>query len=217
MMTRVFVAVAVLVMAGMAVAAFYPGTGGIVLTTTSGSLSGTSTTTSTASTACTTSSGTAQQTVVLNGTFTYSPHLPVKVNSVQALIYTSSAGVRTLVFSVSYENDGAAPIYVPGGCGGALDSAIVSASGVVQRVNSTGFCACPEFVRSVDPGTGAVATGPGCWSGYGYRVVGSGTIEADLTLKWSGPAGNSTAPTTASITATFHLPEPAVMTPPTTV
>jgi hypothetical protein len=200
MTDRMFAAVVVLVLAVVGAAALYPAAGGTGSSTTSL----TSSTTSTTYTECTTTSAT-QSAVVLNGTFTYSPRLPVVVDSVKAMIYTDASGNRTLIFSVAFTNDGTSPIYVPGGCGGALASAVVTGDGVIQKVAGAAFCMCPQFIREVAPGAGAVSTGPGCWSGYSYRVVGSGAFVADLTLKWSGPAGNSTEPTSATIVATFHM------------
>jgi len=200
MIARVFAIVTCLVIASVASAAYLPG--GMTLGRASTSTVSGSTTTSSSSSVCTTRSVSTQAAEVLNGTFTYSPSLPVKVESVQATVYANSAGVRTIVFSVTFVNDGTSPIFIEGGCGGSLSSAVASGSGVVERVNSTVFCFCPAFIRSMAPGTGAIATGPGCWSGYSYRVIGSGPVEAYLVLRWSG---NSTSPQETDIAALFNV------------
>lgn len=160
------------------------------------------TTTSTTRTQCTSSAG-GLPTEVLNGTFTYSPHGQVEVTSVQALVYTEG-GNSSLVFKVSFSNAGTAPVYVAGGCGNSLTSSILSGGGTVETLTHYTRCLCAVTMVSVQPGASATAVDPGCWSGYGYRVVGSGSITANLTLSWAD-AETGNLPHSTSIVASFYI------------
>ncbi len=142
---------------------------------------------------------------MLNGAFTYSPGGPVKVTSVQALLYPEAGGNASLVFKVAYDNSGTVPIYVAAGCGSSLSSSITSGGGVVETLRFLARCLCAEESVPVQPGASATAVDPGCRSGYSFRVVGSGSFTANLTLSWTG-SQNGATPNPTQINAAFNIP-----------
>jgi hypothetical protein len=176
MIARTTVFAIVLVAAVIGVAAYSPVVSNLPLSRSS---------TATVSTSCTTFAGQATSSVA-NGTFTPSSNSPVRVDFVRANIYSGQDGVRTVQFDLGYTNVGSGAIYVVKGCGSSLNSTITSGGGVVETVRGGVRCLCAEASSAVEPGQSQTAVDPGCWSGYYYRVVHSGSFSIALTLGWSG-------------------------------
>ena len=108
-----------------------------------------------------------------------------------------------MTFQVLFENNGAFPIYVIGGCGGGLTSSIVGNSTVVRQVRGGPLCACAAIIITVDQGQNHTSTNPGCWSGYYYELVGHGMVTMNMTLKWSTDDKNFQGTNSTSIQAEF--------------
>jgi hypothetical protein len=160
-------------------------------TTSTGSSTTSASTTTTTSTASTTSS------------FTYTPTSPVKIDSVTATVTSDQNGTRYVNFEVLFENVGTVPIFVAGGCGSGLSESVANSS-VIQKVREVApLCACAEFIMSLDQGQNHTSTDPGCWSGYRYQLLQSGSFTANLTLNWTASGQSSKGQT--SISAKFDL------------
>jgi hypothetical protein len=163
------------------------------------------TTTETISTSCT--SSTSQVTTYLaNGTFTASSQSPVRVDYVRANVYSGQNGVKTLQFELGFTNVGNQTIYLIRGCGSSLNSTITSGNGVIKTNSGAVRCLCAEGPSGVDPETRQTAVNPGCWSGYSYEVVHSGTFAAQLTLGWSTNATPGSQSAYVTVVANFAAP-----------
>ncbi len=172
----------------------------------------TSSTTNTTSTSCTTSTSTSTTTSTStstsasvtseNGTFTYSPSSPVKVDSVQATKTFAQDGRTLVTFEVAFENIGDSNIYVLGGCGGGLSASVVGNS-TLQKVNGGPLCDCAEFILTLSQGQNHTSVTPGCWSGYDFQLVSPGTVQVNLTLQWSSDSNDFSMPNSTSISAQF--------------
>ncbi|MDA4121935.1 MAG: hypothetical protein OK456_01995 [Thaumarchaeota archaeon] len=152
-------------------------------TTSTVSSSSTTSMTSANSTTSTVSSSTTSSNVT-SGSFTYSPAGPVKIDSVQATT-AQEDGVTRVTFQVLFENTGTSPIYVLAGCSGGLSSSIPANSSVIKQTTGGPLCDCAAVILALDDGQNHTSISPGCWSGYYYDLVGSGTVEANFTLNWS--------------------------------
>jgi hypothetical protein len=181
----------------------------------------TKTYTTTQTTSCTTNSQTTQTTTsttsestsvttlssavaVQSSSFTYSPQSPAEVQSVQAIVDKDQNGDSFVYFSVVFMNNGNAPVYVTGGCGGTLSATIVSP--MAKQIRGGPLCECMEFIGSVNPGQNHTAITPGCWSGYRYELTGSGTMQVILTLDYySSSTQSSGTSDSTTIEATFNF------------
>ena len=162
-------------------------------------------TTETISTSCT--SSTSQTTTYLaNGTFTASSQSPVRVDYVRANVYSGQNGAKTLRFELGFTNVGNHTIYLIRGCGSSLNSTITSGNGVIRTNTDVVRCLCAEGPSGVDPGTSQAAVTPGCWSGYSYEVVRSGTFTAQLTLGWSANSTPGSQSGYVTVVANFAAP-----------
>jgi len=184
-------------------------------TTSSSSTNSTSTTTTTVSTTSTvtTTVNTTSSTITVSSTstsqtntsadsFTYSPTYPVEVQSVRAIVSTVSNGDRHVFFQVTFQNAGYTPIHVAGGCGSGLSATIPGDSSVLEKVPGGPLCACAMFIQSMGHGQNHTSSDPGCWSGYGVKLVHSGSAVVNLTLSWSVGSGLQNENST-TITANF--------------
>jgi hypothetical protein len=106
------------------------------------------------------------------------------------------------MFVVAFENVENHPIYMVGGCGSGLSSSI-SASSVIQKISSGPLCACAEFVMVLEHGQNHTSTTPGCWSGYDYELIQSGTVAVNFTQYWT--SGSSHGMNSTSFVADFNL------------
>ncbi|MDA4132624.1 MAG: hypothetical protein OK454_05805 [Thaumarchaeota archaeon] len=118
---------------------------------------------------------------------------------------TQSDGSVFVTFQVLFENDGAAPVYVLGGCGGGLSSSISGNSSVLSRVPGGPLCDCAAIVVTLDQGQNHTSTNPGCWSGYNYELVGHGSVTMNMTLEWSSNGQDLLGTNSTSIQAEFTL------------
>ena len=137
-----------------------------------------STCTSLSSTTSTTTTTTVSSRIV-DGSFTYSPALPVAVKSVQAVLTPNQNGSTLVTFKVFFENGGDSPIYIVGGCGSGLTSTVANSS-IIQKIPGGPFCACPLYILQLPPGQNHTSTNPGCWSGYGYELSKPGKATVEL-------------------------------------
>jgi hypothetical protein len=140
---------------------------------------------------------------VTNAQFSYSPTSPVQIQSLQALTTRDSSGNDVVTFQVLFENAGGAPIYVMGGCGGGFSSSIVRNSSVIQQVSGGPLCDCAAIILTLDQGQNHTSVTPGCWSGYGYRLLSSGTVTMNMTVRWSTNAHDFLGTNSTSIQAEF--------------
>jgi hypothetical protein len=138
------------------------------------------------------------------GSFTYSPSSPVQVQSVEAMATRGSNGQILVTFAVNFKNVGDSPIYVAGGCGSGLSSSIADSS-VIKKVAGGPLCACAMFIQQLQHGQNHTSVNPGCWSGYHYELVGSGTVTVNFTQNWSVGGYNFQNQNSTSIVATFHF------------
>ena len=185
----VAVAVAVVIAAGVYESQLL---GPAQTTTSSGSTTSSSFSTSSESTT------TITQTVsTTTGSFTYSPTSPVKIDSVTAIVSTGQNGTRYVNFEVLFENVGATPIFVAGGCGSGLTSSVANST-VIQKGRGGPLCACAEFIMSLGHGQNHTSADPGCWSGYRFQLLKPGSITANLTLTWTASGQNSQSQTSIS-------------------
>ncbi len=122
---------------------------------------------------------------LLHGAFTYSPIGQVKIDYVHAILTPSAYGWKRVSFVVNFTNTGLSPIYVVAGCGSPLTSYATSGGAIVQRVQGGPRCLCAEGLTSMQQDTSSTAIDPGCWSGYSYMLMGSGTFYARINLFWS--------------------------------
>jgi hypothetical protein len=137
------------------------------------------------------------------GSFSYSPDKPVKIDAVQAMVYQGTSGDKLVTFSVLFENVGTSPVYVVGGCGSGLTATLPTNSVVVQKVSGGPLCACAEFIAPLNPGQNHTSITPGCWSGYYYKLVHSGTVNVNFTLNWGTDGQNFQQSNSTTISATF--------------
>jgi hypothetical protein len=171
-------------------------------TTSVNSTSCSSSTTHTSTTSTLSTSNSSSSSGISATSFTYSPHTPVKVTSVQAMVSQLQGGDRKVTFSVGFVNIGNFQIYIIGGCGSSLNSTIAANPSVIQRVSGGPVCLCAEFVMPLNQGANDTLTNPGCWSGYSYTLIGSGTVNVNFTLQWGTSSGQYFQNST-SIEATF--------------
>lgn len=192
-----YLALTVAVVALIGAGAFLP----MILGTSPSGGSTTSTTCTTSSATNTTqSSTTAIQTSAVQGSFTYTPSAPVRIDSVAATVYGQGSDVA---FSVTYENVGSSSVYYVAGCGSSLVATVPPGSGVLQKVSSGPVCLCAEAIMPLAPGDNRTATTPGCWSGYHFELLGPGTVQVELTLYWGQSQGSQQDTTNATATFTF--------------
>ena len=197
-----YAVMAVAVVAVLGAVAFLPPVSAVLTSatvstsrTSTGGSATTSATTSTVLTSCTSSTATQVASATVNGTYDVNSS-QVRIDYVSASVYIDQIGLRTLRMEVGFTNIGNAAIFVPAGCGSSLNSTITSGSSVVTPVQGVPRCLCAEAMSAVSPGQSRSEVDPGCWSGYYYRVVASGTFSAKLTLNWypdsqfNGPRGS---------------------------
>ena len=155
------------------------------------------------STTCTTagSSTSSAPPASVEGSFTYSPAGPVKVESVSASTYPGGNGT-TVTFAVAFENVGTSDIYTVAGCGSSLAASLPQGDGALKRVTGGPVCLCAEAPTAVPPGEIATSVTPGCWTVYKFLLVGPGTVQVDLALYW-GPSQSYQRQDSTNITATF--------------
>ncbi|MDG6996564.1 MAG: hypothetical protein JRN52_11640 [Nitrososphaerota archaeon] len=168
------------------------------LTVTTTVLTSVSTCTTLNSTTSTTTTTTVSSRIV-NGSFTYSPVLPVVVKSVQAVLTTNQNGSTLVTFNVFFVNGGDFPIYIVGGCGSGLTSAVANSS-IIQKITGGPFCACPLYILQLPPGQNHTSTNPGCWSGYAYELSKPGKATVELTQSWSASQNNGSTVIQANFT-----------------
>ena len=125
------------------------------------------------------------------------------VDSVAAITSVHSDGFTYVTFQVLYTNGGNSPIYVIGGCGGGLTSTIEGNSSVLLRTTGGPLCDCAAYIVTLEHGQNNTSVGPGCWSGYYYRLVGHGTVTMNLTLGWSSNGQNFNQSNSTDIQAEF--------------
>jgi hypothetical protein len=127
----------------------------------------------------------------------------VKIASVEASTAQQEGAVR-VTFQMLFENVGTTTIYVLGGCGGGLTSSIDGDSSVIQQTAGGPLCDCAAIVLALEAGQNHTSTNPGCWSGFYYDLVGSGTFTMNFTLNWSTDGQNAIQGTNSTtITAQF--------------
>jgi hypothetical protein len=148
------------------------------------------------------SSSSSLSTGITNGSFSYLPSSPIRILSVGAVTDTSPGGIRSVTFSVLFENVGVTPIYVVAGCGDALNST-VQPNSVLQKVSSGPLCECAEFLLPLSQGQNHTSDAPTCRSGFYFRLVQSGSVTVNLTLYWSTNSQSFTGTNSTSITARF--------------
>ena len=129
------------------------------------------------------------QTETTEETFAYSSS-QVKILSVAATQYESGGNNTDLVLSVQFQNVGNGTIYVSAGAASSLNATIVS--GAVEKVHSSVGCSMAIALVPVGPGEVHSSTAPTCEEGS-YQVQGTGMVEFDLTLAWSGSNPGSIA------------------------
>ncbi len=174
------------------------------------SSSSASSTTSTVSTTTTTTASSTTTTITTfssssseaNGSFSYLPTYPVKIDSVDAVTTKNQDGTEHVTFTVTFENTSPVPIYVTGGCGSGLDSSIQT-NPVIQKTLGGPLCACAQLMIPINQGQDRTSTTPGCWSGYNYALNQPGSVSVNLTLHWSLDAQNFNGTNSTSISARF--------------
>ena len=191
--------IVVLVVAAIGIYAFVP-LGPQAFAT--GTSSSTTSTTATSCSSSTTLGG--QAPASFNGTISFGTSSQVRVDFVKALVYPAQGGPATLRFEVGFTNIGNSSIYILTGCGSTLNSTIISGSDVVKTSNGGARCLCAEAPSPLGTGLSASEYDPGCWSGYSYQVIGSGTITAKLLLSWYGGSQLS-APGSLQIVSNFTI------------
>jgi hypothetical protein len=212
---------AVVVIAVLAGAAYYstssPGTvtsSSTVTTSTScATVTSSSSVSSNSSSYATSSTGSSSTTTIAsssstnatNGSFTFSPGSPVRIDSVTATTTTQSDGSVFVTFQVLLENDGATPVFVLGGCGSGLSSSISGNSSVLSWVLGGPLCDCAAIVVTLDQGQNHTSTNPGCWSGYNYELMGHGPVTMNMTVQWSSNGQDLLGTNSTSIRAEFTL------------
>jgi hypothetical protein len=147
---------------------------------------------------------TAATTQTVNGAFSYSPSYPVAVQAVQAILSRNESDNEYVTFSISLRNVGNTSIYIIKGCGSSLVSSIGNST-VLQKVSGAPLCLCAEALTPFDPGQNETLTTPGCWSGYTYKVIGSGTTNMNFVLSWEPGSQNFSSSGSMSISATFRF------------
>ena len=169
------------------------------------SVSGTTTTTcitSNPSTTTTQSSTTSSVTATTpQGSFSYSPSSPVKVDSVTASTYQGSNGTM-VTFAVAYENVGNSDIYYLAGCGSSLVATLAPGSDAIKQVRGGPVCLCAEAIMRLPPGGNRTAVTPGCWTVDKFLLVHPGTVQVDFALYWGSTQSNQQQDVT-NITATL--------------
>jgi len=186
---------------------------GIIAAGVYGTLSGgpqpTTSATTSVSTCTSRSSTSAGQPTVVNGSFTYSPQVPIQIVSVQALIYPDQGNLSSVVFRVFYLNDGNSTFYVYGACGSPLASSIASGN-AIERDDSALRCLCASAIVQVPPSQAGSApysaVDPGCWSGYRYLLATSGRVTVNITFTWSAAGAGPYNGTATNIAAAFTMP-----------
>jgi hypothetical protein len=153
------------------------------------------TTTITTSTLPTYSTGTSPS----KGSYTYAQNSQVQVLSVSAVVSEN----QYVTFSVQYQNIGGGTIDVTRGGGSSLSAGLKSGSEIVSQVQGP-RCLIATTQIPIGPGQSFTSITPGCWSGYSYKLVASGTVDVQLTLTWSGDSGAG-QPGSMVISATFTL------------
>ena len=138
----------------------------------------------------------------VQGSFTYSPSSPIRVQSVEAEVYDQGAQGQLVTFAVTYENTGSSDVYYVAGCGSSLVASVSAGSGVIQKSSTGPVCLCAEATMALPSGGNRTATTPGCWSGYHFVLLGPGTVQVQLTLSW-GPTQASPGNDTTTVNAQF--------------
>jgi hypothetical protein len=138
------------------------------------------------------------------GTFTYSPSSPLKILSVQALTSQTGSGSQSVIFNVEFQNAGSSTIYVISGGGSSLNATILSGP-VRTQPSLSPKCEIVSAEIPVGVGQNFTSSTPGCWSGYTYQLLQSGTIEVELTLSWSSGFSTGGASGVTDIIAEFSL------------
>jgi hypothetical protein len=118
------------------------------------------------------------------GSYTYAHNSQVGVLSVSAVV----SGDQYVTFSVQYQNIGSGTIDVVRGGGSSLSVSLGSGSEIISQVQGP-RCLIATAQVPVGPGQVQTSITPGCWSGYSYKLVASGTIDVQLTLTWSTESG----------------------------
>jgi hypothetical protein len=170
-------------------------------------------TTTTTSTVTITPTTSTTSTGVTNGSFSFSPASPVRIDSVQALVQQNQGGPDSLIFMVGFTNIGASPITVVGACFSPLEVSPPANSTVVQTATGT-FVQCEAIsCNSINPAQSSEASTEPAWQGPGPAphliLVKPGTVTIMFVLHWgtgdnscTGPNGG---PDSTSISATFSF------------
>jgi hypothetical protein len=114
--------------------------------------------------------------------------------------------ITAMRMEVGFTNNGTSDIYVITGCGSTLNSTITSGEAVISTIVGGARCLCAEALSPVHSGQMASEWDPGCWSGYYYQVLGSGTFSARLVLEWYPSPSFGVLPSSVVIDATFTIP-----------
>lgn len=109
-----------------------------------------------------------------------------------------------MTFSVQFKNIGDGDIYVLNGGGSGLNVTVTSGASLLRQV-ATPRCEIAVAMTPVSPGSSWTSIVPGCWSGYSYELVGSGTIGVEFQLSWSSGGTPATGGSSVMINATFPL------------
>jgi len=162
---------------------------------------------------CSSSTASATSTEVINGSFTFSPPSPVRIDSVQALVQQNQGGPDSLTFTVGFTNIGTSPITVVGACFSPLEVSPPANSTVVQSATGT-FVQCEAIsCYTMNPAQSYEASSNPAWEGTGpgahLVLVKPGTVTIMLTLYWGTNANSCTGPNggpnSTSISAAFSF------------
>ena len=124
----------------------------------------------------------------LGDSFTYSPSSQIKVLFVNATVMKSGGGVDAVGFSLQVLNVGNRTVYVKeGGVGSSLNSSVPSDS-TILREQVEPMCEIAMAPAPLTPGSMATLTTPGCWSGFSFELIGSGTVVVHFVFTWDQSA-----------------------------
>jgi hypothetical protein len=147
---------------------------------------------------------TTTSTGVTDGSFSFSPASPVRIDSVQALVQQNQGGPDSLTFTVGFTNIGTSPITVVGACFTPLGVSPPADSAVVQTATGT-FVQCEAITCNT---VNATQSSEASTDAH-LVLAGPGTVTMMLTLYWGtgdndciGPNGG---PNSTSISATFSF------------
>lgn len=112
------------------------------------------------------------------------PTYPIKIISSEVLPNNPKVG-DSLIFNVTFQNIGNAPVYYVYGCGSSLSISIEEKTDIlnVEKIPQP-TCLCAVRLTRFNPNEIANAVSPNCADGYSLKAIKRGDIVANLTILW---------------------------------